>query len=1297
MFTVANYRLVFALSGPAVFAFRAWAQPLLTAPFTSHVPVIDGRLEEDEWSDAAATTGFSALGPTKTMIADQPVLFCKRNSTHLFVAFRLPLPTGATPRAQVTQRDGPVWDDDAVEVFLDPAHGHGEYFQFIMNAEGIKWDSKNQYGKWNGDWEGRTSVTQTGWEAEMAIRIHCLGPLSDYGTLGFNAGWDRQTPTPLLSSWAVLPAGFHDPGHFGHLAFPSPLSDRPGALRLTKVTTRREEGVRVEGSFAAAKPFHATAMTYNLLHRETGKPDIVFSGETKVPPGPFCIAPAESGKTVPLMPGRYFLDLSFAGYASSNIVFEIPEPLVVTPQPYFLEGNVDVGISVEGMERPPQQVAATLSLHRANGEAIESREFASFSPDGKAKTSFNVRDLPPGEYQLRCEARWTKGDLVVKNTVPITKPETPDWLGSKEGLSDKVLPPWIPVKVEGTTISPWGRSYQMKGRPFPQTVVAAGKSLLAGPIRLLAMLNGKEHEFSGGASEVFSRKPGKVELRHKSNAGSLSLEETGAVEYDGMGRFDFSISAKHSVKLESLVLEIPFKPEHARYLYHFPGRWGSAYNAGALPRDGFTSGFRPYLWLGDEDRGLAWFTESDRNWFSKDPNQVVQIRREGNRVVLRLTIVDIPIEIPPNQPAVAQIANQQSKIDNLSYTFGFQATPVKPIKEDVWDYRIVHSGNYGIEKAGAVAPASLTYPARGNFNPKQGTLELWTRVEFDPNVPVAPDDPGRGQYNRSLFGVSFPDGDWINLYWNIDVRGLRFFVKKGQEYPLMLDSVQNWKKGELHHIAICWGDTARLFVDGKEVASRGFNGTLDKDLGSAVLEFGGGPCEFAVDEIRISDIARTPRDFERELIADEHTLLLEHLNESFQPDGGKQTLAAKIAPATKVSGGTPEGDACFAPVKFGNGVLLYHPGEPKTQLDRLAEEGVRTLVFHEHWTDIQNYTSTTHGENLRNLVKACHKRGIKLLLYFGYEVSDIAPEFSSYSDECLVYPRAGGYTRLPEQTAYIVCYRSKWQDFMAHGMAKMMDEYDIDGVYLDGTEFPWGCANRHHGCGYEKPDGTLGTTYPFFSTRDMMQRIYTLVKSRKSDGQVNVHNSTCMTAMTLSWATSTWDGEQFGGIERGPYALEVLPLDAFRCEFTGRQLGVPAEFLCYNRPYTMHEALTFTLLHDVLVRGAPEAPKLWKVMEGFGRKKAKFMPYWDNKGWVTTSDDTVKASVYSRGGKGAMLVVSNLGQDSREVVVTLNLGALGLPPKSQSIDVMTGYKVELTKGKLQLKLDSLDWRLMRVR
>ena len=121
-------------------------------------------------------------------------------------------------------------------------------------------------------------------------------------------------------------------------------------------------------------------------------------------------------------------------------------------------------------------------------------------------------------------------------------------------------------------------------------------------------------------------------------------------------------------------------------------------------------------------------------------------------------------------------------------------------------------------------------------------------------------------------------------------------------------------------------------------------------------------------------------------------------------------------------------------------------------LDRLAELGIRTICFHEHWTDIQAYPKTTHGEKLRKLVDACHARGIQILLYHGYEMSTIAPEWAEYHERCLVHPRRGGYKRKyqpePDQTAYIVCYRSQWQDFIAYHLA---DHRPLNSFrFLDG-------------------------------------------------------------------------------------------------------------------------------------------------------------------------------------------------------------------------------------------------------
>ena len=218
-----------------------------------------------------------------------------------------------------------------------------------------------------------------------------------------------------------------------------------------------------------------------------------------------------------------------------------------------------------------------------------------------------------------------------------------------------------------------------------------------------------------------------------------------------------------------------------------------------------------------------------------------------------------------------------------------------------------------------------------------------------------------------------------------------------------------------------------------------------------------------------------------------------------------------------------------------------------------------------------------------------------------------------------------------------------------------------------------------------------------------MRRIHEVVKSRRRKGHVNVHNSTCMTMPTLGWATSYWDGEQFQGVGRGVDVAELLPLDAFRAEFMGRQWGVPAEFLLAGAAYTYEQAWAFTLLHDVPVR--PHYPddqldlaaSIWRVMDTFGRKKAKWHPYWNNGNVVRVSPDNAHASLYRHPRNGVLAVVSNMDGEERTVTVELDLARLGLTSDAGAVDALDGEGIPMSDGAMELTLPTLGWKLIRVR
>lgn len=394
---------------------------------------------------------------------------------------------------------------------------------------------------------------------------------------------------------------------------------------------------------------------------------------------------------------------------------------------------------------------------------------------------------------------------------------------------------------------------------------------------------------------------------------------------------------------------------------------------------------------------------------------------------------------------------------------------------------------------------------------------------------------------------------------------------------------------------------------------------------------------------------------------------------------------------------------------YGMEQQLVTSGAKETVLDKAARLGVKTLVFHEHWTPVQNYWRTNREAELRRLIDACHKRGIKLLLYFGYELSTLAPEWNEVAEKVLVKSPtgglAGGYYRQPPQRDYIVCLNSEWGERLLDGIVSAIERYGFDGVYLDGTIEPFACANELHGCGYRAADGSLRVTYPIFAVRNFMRRLYEALHPKGK--LINAHQSTYCGTPTLSFVHSYWDGEQFGGGELAKDPLQKLPLASFRAEFMGKNFGVPCEFLVYERPpdWTIDHALAFTMLHDVRVRPLgfgemlEKMAAIWDAMTKFGVSEAEWHPYWRNSEFVQVKPESVKVSGYRRVVNGQaqwLLVVSNLSA-TEAVTAKVQLSSRAIKNVALAQDAITGENLPVQNSAIVVPLPPMRMRLVVVR
>ncbi len=641
--------------------------------------------------------------------------------------------------------------------------------------------------------------------------------------------------------------------------------------------------------------------------------------------------------------------------------------------------------------------------------------------------------------------------------------------------------PYTPVKASSSEFRCLGRRTELGALLLPKQIHAANQPLLSAPARIVMepdLLVGAK-----GKARVMEKTADKAVWEWSGESAALRIAARMTGECDGFCWYEIRLTPKRPVTLNLLRLELPRRAATARYLHAACFTW--TYLSTGLPEYGgqWSDRFKPYVWLGDEERGLAWCAESDQGWSLKEPTRALQAHTQGDVVVFSTTLLDHPETI--SAP--------------VTMRFGLQASPVKPVSF-AWraQARILHDVSYESCLPGTAA-----------------------KVE----------------------------GGWYS--------------------------------------------------------------------------------------------------------------------------GNRTNNASTAAPAGQ------------------------------TLLDTLRDNGVRTVVFHQMWTEYYGQVTPWGGERLRRLISECHKRGLKLIVYIGYGLARTAPELKGHHDAWSVLPLIPWTT--PNRTEFqafdATCARSGWADWLVEGIDRLFAEYDLDGLYFDGTSEAWRCQNQTHACAWKDSAGKVHSTYPLLATRQMMRRIAEAVHSHRPDAILDVHMSASLTLPTLAFCDSYWDGEQFENLKAGDKF--DLPLHAFRTEFMGYAHGLDAEFLCYEkRPFTLSEAIALAWVHGVEVRPfpwtLPQISAIWRAMDDFGTCSAQWLPYWSGSGAVA-ADQSIKASAYTKPGR-ALLFISHLRREPVESKIQLDRNRLGLTagPLTTS-DALSGAAMPIENDALGLAFDGMNYRIIEVR
>lgn len=203
-------------------------KPFAVVQRARQAPRMNGAIDES-WGEATLTGFFNedTRKPVKANVQTQ-VWLCY-DDQNLYVAAKMLEPNMDELRANVTERDSNVWEDDVAEIFLDPngKADASQYLQLAANSIGTLADQRGS-PEVSGDlaWDCKGCQVKTGkgkdfWVVEMVIPFESLGVKGSVAGQhwGANFARERKCGAAENSTWSNMGTDWHQPDQFGHIAF----------------------------------------------------------------------------------------------------------------------------------------------------------------------------------------------------------------------------------------------------------------------------------------------------------------------------------------------------------------------------------------------------------------------------------------------------------------------------------------------------------------------------------------------------------------------------------------------------------------------------------------------------------------------------------------------------------------------------------------------------------------------------------------------------------------------------------------------------------------------------------------------------------------------------------------------------------------------------------------------------------------------------------------------------------------------------------------------------------------------
>jgi hypothetical protein len=201
--------VLFLFVGCAAPALAQESRPIATAVPTAEAPTVDGLLDDRVWQSAAPLSDFVQAEPFEGQPASESTeVRIVYDDEAIYVGAMM---HDADPSQIVTtdtRRDAGLGEMDSFQIIFDTFRDQQNGFVFGTNAAGIQYDGQvrdqgNTSASWDGSWDVKTSVTDTGWSAEFRIPLRTLryGPAPQTWGVNFFRNIQRRRERAY---WAPL-------------------------------------------------------------------------------------------------------------------------------------------------------------------------------------------------------------------------------------------------------------------------------------------------------------------------------------------------------------------------------------------------------------------------------------------------------------------------------------------------------------------------------------------------------------------------------------------------------------------------------------------------------------------------------------------------------------------------------------------------------------------------------------------------------------------------------------------------------------------------------------------------------------------------------------------------------------------------------------------------------------------------------------------------------------------------------------------------------------------------------------